>query len=158
MLMALDVLEFNVAAINAVIVVPILAPRINGAASFNVAIFLATMGTTTDVVMVLERIAAVVSRPHAKDLSGFVKKKRLNLSGDFAARRSEINLLKIRMEENKSASEIEANKNGLGIFVKRKSMIGANPDQKCDTVFSVGFIAGVKNKSAIQTEIEERNP
>ncbi len=69
MLMALDVLEFNVAAINAVIVVPILAPIINGAASFNVAIFFATMGTTTEVVMVLERIAAVVSNPHAKDFS-----------------------------------------------------------------------------------------
>ena len=83
MLMALDVLEFKVAAINAVIVVPILAPIINGAASFSVAIFLATMGTTTDVVMVLERIAAVVSSPHAKDFSGLLKKKRLKTLGRF---------------------------------------------------------------------------
>ena len=75
MLIALDVFEFNVAAINAVIVVPILAPMINGAASFNVAIFLATMGTTTDVVMVLERIAAVVSSPHANDLSWILEKE-----------------------------------------------------------------------------------
>ena len=66
-LMALDVFEFKVAAIKAVIVVPMLAPKINGAASFNVAIFLATMGTTTDVVTVLERIAAVVSNPHVND-------------------------------------------------------------------------------------------
>jgi hypothetical protein len=158
MLIPLDVLEFNIAAMNAVIVVPTLAPMINGAASFKVAIFFATMGTTTDVVMVLDRIAAVVSSPHEKDLSGFVKKKRLNLSGDFAASRSEINLLKMRIEENKRPTAIMASKNGLSIVVNRKSIIGANPDQKCAATFSVGLITGMKNKSVIQTDSDERKP
>ncbi len=67
MLIAPDVFEFNKAAINAVIVVPIFAPIINGAACLRVTIFLATIGTTTDVVIVLERMAAVVSKPHEKD-------------------------------------------------------------------------------------------
>ena len=84
MLIPLDVFEFNVAAIKAVMVVPILAPIINGAACFSVAIFFATMGTTTEVVMVLERIAAVVNNPQVKDFNGFLKKKRLKTSGDFA--------------------------------------------------------------------------
>ena len=69
MLIPLDVFEFNVAAIKAVMVVPILAPIIKGEACFNVAIFFATMGTTTEVVIVLERIAAVVSNPHPNDFN-----------------------------------------------------------------------------------------
>ena len=152
------VFEFNVAAMNAVIVVPMFAPIMNGAASFNVAIFLATMGTTTDVVIVLERIAAVVINPHANDLSGFLKKKRLNLSGDLAARRSEINFLNIRIEIKSKVTAISANKKGLLTDVIRKSMRGPKPDQKCDVVFSVGLLTGLKNKSETHNDIEDRNP
>ena len=68
-LIALEVLEFNVAAIKAVMVVPTFAPIIKGAACFRFAIFLATIGTTTDVVIVLERMAAVVSSPQEKDFN-----------------------------------------------------------------------------------------
>ena len=50
-------------------VVPIFAPIMNGAACFSVTIFLRTIGTTTEVVMVLERMAAVVSNPQIKDFS-----------------------------------------------------------------------------------------
>ena len=87
-----------------------------------------------------------------------MKKKRLNNSGDFAASRSEINLLKIRIEPNNNARETTASKKGLLMVAKRKSIIGAKPDQKCDTVFSVGLFSGLINRSAIQIDIEERNP
>ena len=66
---------------------------------------MATMGTTTDVVMVLERIAAVVSTPQRKDLKRFIKKKRLKASGDFALSRSEISFLNNRIDANSSTNE-----------------------------------------------------
>ena len=65
----LEVFEFRNAAINAVIVVPIFAPKMKGAACFSLTIFCATIGTTTEVVMVLERMAAVVSKPQIKDFN-----------------------------------------------------------------------------------------
>ncbi len=157
-LIPLEEFEFNVAAIKAVIVVPILAPSIKGAASFKVAIFFATIGTTTDVVMVLERIAAVVTSTHPNDLSWFLKKNRLNNSGDFAASRLEINLLKISIEPNSNARAIIANKNGLLMFANKKSIIGAKPNQKWETVFCTGLLCVLKNRSAIQMDIEERKP
>ena len=129
MLIPLEVFELSVAAMKAVIVVPMFAPMMKGAACFNVAIFFATIGTTTDVVMVLERIAAVVSKPHPKDFNSFLKKKRLNTSGDFAFSRSEISLRKISIEENSSPSDRMARKKPLGIFSIRKSIMGVNPTQ-----------------------------
>jgi len=69
------VLEFSVAAIKAVMVVPMFAPIIKGAACLSVVIRLATMGTTTDVVMVLDRIAAVVSRPPQEGLELVLKEE-----------------------------------------------------------------------------------
>ena len=66
--------ELNIAAIKAVMVVPIFAPSIKGKADFNRTTFLATKGTTNDVVTVLDRIAAVVNNPQAKDFSEFLKK------------------------------------------------------------------------------------
>ena len=69
MLIAPDVFEFNVTAMKAVIVVPMLAPIIKGAACFRLTIFFATIGTTTDVVMVLDRIAAVVTSPQPNDFN-----------------------------------------------------------------------------------------
>ena len=68
-LMAPDVFEFKETAMKAVMVVPMLAPIINGAACFMPVIFLPTIGTTTDVVIVLDRMAAVVTSPHAKDFN-----------------------------------------------------------------------------------------
>ena len=157
-LIALEVFEFNVAAINAVTVVPIFAPMINGAACFRLVIFLATIGTTTEVVIVLERMAAVVIRPHAKDLSWFLKKNRLNTSGDFAFNKFEISLLKIKIDENNKTNEMTAIKNGLGIFANKKSMIGANPNQKWETLFLTGVKDGVKKKLAIHTDNVDKNP
>lgn len=72
--MLIAMLELKTAAIKAVIVVPILAPRINGAASFKVTIFFATKGTTREVVMVLDRIVAVMISPHPKDFKRLLKK------------------------------------------------------------------------------------
>ncbi len=60
--------ELKVLAINAVMVVPMLAPKINDPACLSRIIFLATKGTTNEVVTVLDRIAAVVSKPQANDL------------------------------------------------------------------------------------------
>lgn len=130
MLIALEVFEFKVAAIKAVTVVPILAPIMNGAACLRLAIFFATIGTTTEVVMVLERIAAVVSSPQLKDLSWFLKKKRLNTSGDLAFSKFEISRLKISIDENNNPRERTAIKKGLGIFASKKSITGEKPYQK----------------------------
>jgi hypothetical protein len=102
----------------------------NGAACLSLTIFFATIGTTTEVVMVLERIAAVVINPHKKDFNGLLKKNRLNISGFFAFKRSEINLRKIRMEEKSRANAKTAKKNALGIFAIKKLMMGLNPNQK----------------------------
>jgi len=126
----LAVFEFKNAAINAVTVVPILAPRIKGAACLSFTIFCATIGTTTEVVMVLDRMAAVVNKPQVKDLSGLLKKKRLKTSGDFAFKRSEINLLKIRMDAKSKATAAVVRKNGLGISAIKKLVMGLNPNQK----------------------------
>ena len=67
--MALDVFELSEAAMNAVMVVPMFAPKIKGAACRRLTTFCATNGTTSDVVTVLDRMAAVVTSPHPKDLN-----------------------------------------------------------------------------------------
>src|SRR5215510_7769588 len=115
MLTALELLVFNVAEINAEMVVPTLAPIIKGAACLRVATFFATIGTTTDVVTVLERIAAVVTTPHPKDFNGFSKKKRLNASGDFAFSKSEMIFRKIKIELNSNTSAKNDRMKGLCI-------------------------------------------
>src|SRR5436190_13650981 len=70
MAMLMAVFELTIAARNALMVVPMLAPRINGTALRSLTNRLATRGTTNEVVTELLRIAAVVSTPQAKDLSG----------------------------------------------------------------------------------------
>ena len=79
----LEVFEFRNAAINAVMVVPIFAPKMKGAACFSLTIFCATIGTTTEVVMVLERMAAVVSKPHDKGFQLTLKKETTEDFGRF---------------------------------------------------------------------------
>ena len=76
--MLMAAFELKVLARNAVMVVPTLAPKINAPACLSLMTFFATNGTTNEVVTVLERIAAVVSNPHPKDLNGFLKKNLLN--------------------------------------------------------------------------------
>ena len=158
MLSPLEVFEYKNAAMKAVIVVPIFAPMMKGAACFSLTIFCATIGTTTEVVMVLDRIAAVVSRPHVKDFNGLLKKKRLKTSGDFAFSRLEISLLKIRMDAKSNASANEARKKGLRTFAIKKSVSGLNPTQKCVTGFSADSGEGVKNKFEIQPDTDDKNP
>ena len=68
--MLMAAFELNIAAINAVRVVPIFAPKIKGTAFLSLTTFLATNGTTNEVVTELERIAAVVIRPQPKDFKG----------------------------------------------------------------------------------------
>ena len=67
-------LELKMAAMNAVMGVPMLAPNMNGAAFFKLTAPFATNGTTNEVVMVLDRMMAVVRSPHPKDLNRFSKK------------------------------------------------------------------------------------
>ncbi len=67
-------LELNEAAINAVTVVPMFAPRMNGTADLSLINFFATNGTTSEVVTVLERMSAVVNKPQPKDFKGILKK------------------------------------------------------------------------------------
>ena len=72
--MLMAAFELKVLAINAVMVVPILAPKINALACLSFIIFLAASGTTSEVVTVLDRIAAVITKPQPNDLNGFLKK------------------------------------------------------------------------------------
>ena len=122
MLIAVEALTFNNAAINAVIVVPIFAPRIKGAAFFNDTIFCATMGTTTEMVIVLERIAAVVTIPQKKDFHAFLKKKRLNRSGEVASKSPDMIFLNSKIEVKSRANATSARKNPLGSNVNRTSV------------------------------------
>src|SRR5688572_30259963 len=105
----------------AVTVVPIFAPMIKGVASRSLAIFFATIGTTTDVVMVLDRMAAVVTRPHPKDFHGLKKKNRANASGDFAFNRSEINFRNSKIETKRITKAAVEIMKGLGIHFKRNA-------------------------------------
>jgi hypothetical protein len=81
-LIALAEFEFNVAAIKAVIVVPMLAPKIKGAAFFNETMRCATKGTANEVVMVEDRMAAVVVTPQKNAFQFLLKNTFVNFSGD----------------------------------------------------------------------------
>ncbi len=111
------VLPLNSAAINAVMVVPMFAPKINGAAFRNDTMRWATMGTTTEVVMVLERMAAVVIVPQKNDFHPFLKKKRLKRSGELANNKPEISFRNKRMELNSSTNEINASTKPLSMML-----------------------------------------
>lgn len=124
MLILSELFAYSSAAKNAVTVVPMLAPMMNGAACFNFTIFFATIGTTTDDVMVLDRIAAVVMRPHVKDFSGLLKKNLLKASGNRAFNKFEINLRKMRIDANNNTSASAVRKKGLGITSIKKLMMG----------------------------------
>ena len=121
MLMAVDALTFNSAAINAVIVVPMFAPKIKGAAFRSDTIFCATIGTTTDIVIVLERIAAVVTIPQKKDFQAFLKKNRLKRSGEVASNNPEINFRNNKIDVKSNMNANNARRNPFGIIVNRKS-------------------------------------
>jgi hypothetical protein len=51
-----------------------------------------------------------------------------------------------------------ARTNALEIASMRKLIIGLNPNQKCDTVFSTGTVGDVKKRLAIQLEIDDKKP
>ncbi len=72
--MLVAVCDLNMTTINAVIVVPMLAPRMNGIALFNEIFELATNGMTNEVVIELDCIPAVSKVPQKKDLELFLKK------------------------------------------------------------------------------------
>lgn len=158
MLIAPEVLALKNAAIKAVIVVPMLAPKMNGAAFRSETIRCATIGTTTDMVMVLERIAAVVTVPQKKDFQAFLKKKRLKRWGELASSKPEINFLKTRMEENKRINESAASKNPLGIKSPSHSTTGPNIFHFCEKELDTGPATGWKKYVAIHCEMPDRNP
>lgn len=64
----------------------------------------------------------------------------------------------MRMEAKSNAKPMTVRTNAFEIVSMRKLMIGLNPNQKCDTVFATGTAGDVKNKLAIQLEIEDRKP
>ena len=121
MLMAVDALTLSNAAMKAVMVVPMFAPKINGAAFRSDIIFCATIGTTTEIVMVLDRIAAVVTIPQKNDFQAFLKKNLLNRSGDVASKSPEINFRNNRMEVKSSMNASNARTNPFGIIFSKKS-------------------------------------
>src|SRR5262245_10499392 len=93
------------------------APRINGTASSSFTTFLATIGTTSEVVTELERMAAVVSIPQPKDFSGLWKKNLWNLSGDPKPRRFVSTSRKKRIDPKRSANESTMSTKPLPIVV-----------------------------------------
>ena len=143
MLMALAEFEFTVAAMKAVMVVPMLAPKMKGAAFLIDTIFFATNGTTTDVVMVEDRMAAVVVTPQKNAFNRFLKNKLLNRSGDPVSNNPEINFLKSRMEINTSANARMASINPFGIISEKKSIRILNPDHVGEKVVSCEVANGV---------------
>lgn len=159
MLIAPVVLTLKKAAIKAVMVVPMLAPRMNGAALRSETIRCATIGTTTEVVIVLERIAAVVIVPQKKDFQAFLKKKRLKRSGELASNNPEINFLKTRIEVNNKMNDSEASRKPLGIMFTSHSTTGPKIYHFCEKELATGAVeAGWKKYVAIHWEIPDRNP
>src|SRR5689334_14870185 len=136
MLIAAEVFVCRMAAMNAVMVVPTLAPMMNGAACLRLTILFATMGTTTDVVIELERIAAVVSRPQEKDLNGLLKKKRLNTSGLLAFNKSDISLRKMSMDAKSRRIASTTRMKGLFTISMSQFVTNENPDQLCVSTLS----------------------
>ena len=136
-------------------VVPTLAPIINGAACLRFTILLATIGTTTDVVIELDRIAAVVRRPQENDFSGLLKKKRLNTSGLLAFNRSEISLLKISIDAKRRRIASTTRTNGLFTASINQLVTNEKPDQLCVSIFST-CAPGLNNARVIQSDRVER--
>src|SRR5690606_10684874 len=120
--------ECDSAAIKAVMVVPIFAPRINGTTFRNETIFFAAIGTTRDVVTVLDRIAAVVISPQKNDFDGLVKTNLPNRSGDCLVTSLEMSLLKTMIDVNSSPKARTASTSPLEMFPTRKSIRGPNAD------------------------------
>jgi len=125
MLIELKVLVYKVAAMKAVMVVPTLAPIINGAACRRLVIFFATRGTTIEVVTVLDRIAAVVTRPQANDLSWSLKKKRLKDSGDRAFIKKDMRRRNTIIDPNSSINANSARIKGLFTVSSKEFVNGA---------------------------------
>lgn len=131
MLKAPLVFVFNRAAMKAVMVVPMLAPKIKGAALRKETIRCATIGTTTEVVIVLDRMAAVVTVPQKNDFQSFLKKKRLNRSGELASNNLEISFLNNKIELNNNINATSASTKPLGMMVTTNSVTGPNR-YKCE--------------------------
>lgn len=133
--MSIAPLELKIAAIKAVIVVPILAPSIKGAALRNVTIFFATNGTTRDVVIVLDRMVAVVTRPHPKDFNLLLNKNFWTLFSESNPSKSVITFLKKSTEPNKRAKERTIKMNPLLInsmtYCDKKEGFMSNPEYSC---------------------------
>ena len=143
-LMALDELEFKVAAIKAVIVVPMFAPKMKGAAFLRETTRLATNGTTADVVMVEDRIAAVVVTPKKNAFNRFLKNRSLNRSGEPVSNSPEINFLNRRIDVNSNAKESIARIKPLFITTTNQSIIILKPDHVNEKVDGDEFIEGTK--------------
>lgn len=158
MLIAPAVFALKNAAINAVMVVPVFAPKMNGAALRNDTMRCATIGTTTDVVMVLERMAAVVMVPQKKDFHAFLKKNRLNRSGELARNNPEISFLKSRMEENSSMNDSAASINPLSMVFTTHATTEPNKYHFCAKECCTTVAEGLKKYVAIHCEIPDRNP
>src|SRR5258707_381236 len=110
MAMLMAAFELNVLARKAVMVVPMFAPKINAPACLSLITFLATNGTTSEVVTVLDLMAAVVSSPQPKDLNGFLKKNFLNFVCEPKPKTFESTFRKKRMDPKSIINESPASK------------------------------------------------
>src|SRR5690606_19230894 len=120
--------EWIIAAMKAVMVVPMFAPRINGTTSRNETTFFAAIGTTSEVVTVLDRIAAVVTSPQKNDLNGLTNTSLLNVSCNRLVRRLVMSLLKTMIEMKRSPKDRVTRRNTLAMLPTRKSITGPKTD------------------------------
>lgn len=158
MLMAPVVFTLKNAAMNAVMVVPMFAPKMNGAALRSETIRWATMGTTTEMVIVLERIAAVVTVPQKKDFHAFLKKKRLKRSGELASSKPEINFLNSKMDAKRRMNESAASRKPFGIRATNPFTTGPNMYHFCENALADGVAFGWKKYVAIHCEMLDKKP
>jgi len=147
-----------ITAIKAVMVVPTFAPIMKGAACRKVVILFATMGTTTEVVIVLDLIAAVVSTPHEKDLNGCWKKNLLKASGDPAFNRFEMILLNNSIERNSKTNDKAARIAELPMWFKMKFVSESKGDHVSADSTGVALLFFPNIHSAITVEVDDRKP
>jgi len=91
-------------------------------------------------------------------LNWFLKKNRLNTSGELALNRSDISLRNNSIDPNNRTNEKMIVIKPLGMICSSQSITGLKPDQKCSISFSTGATVGTKKYCAMRMDIEESMP
>ncbi len=113
--------------------VPMLAPRMNGTTPFSLTNFLATRGTTNDVVIVLDLIAAVINSPQPKDWIGLLKKYRFTRSCVRNPSKLEITRLKRSIDPKSMEKERMMRTSPLPISSTSRVIIAPRTEPRKDT-------------------------